>query len=296
MGRFYLFLGLIFAMGPLGAQGTLTLPDGRVIKKTEYLQWEANWYPLKAVTVYEKPSLEAPSKKIGDLQAAVFGPIIQSSWLYLVSKDLSLKGYIPLASITGDSFYGNKKDQESGNYYLSLLARERAFLATRPEIQRQGPLLTIKTGATPLVLLDSFSPRGSHYAILKDLGGDYLILEWFWEGSVYRFCDKATGALSPPFTGEPQVSPEGLRVLALGIRSGRDPLYLNIFQRTQPQDKFTWVSQIDLSSYYYKKDKNQDYQARWTSADALVVAFENGVQVEVKKTGEKWTAKEILKK
>ncbi|MDR2536650.1 MAG: hypothetical protein LBD29_11535 [Treponema sp.] len=164
------------------------LPNGTIITKDD-LAANGYAYRIDSINVYTAPNLSSSYKQITNTEVILFRLEDAADWLYVVSSDFGLIGFIKTRDLSEYSFYGDwNTNSKSGNYYQQLLNQEYTAIMKYPNIKRYGPALIIMADNKSKTWWNTFYGYGRNikYAFIDFYPTNhFLIYQQQYEGGLY---------------------------------------------------------------------------------------------------------------
>ena len=189
------------------------------------------YYSMKIdkINIYENISKETNFIEITNEEVELYQIPESEDWLYIVSRDQNINGFIFIYDISMESFYGNlEENSKSRNYYRSRLYKEYEIIKNNINMNRYGPLLEITYNDNVFKFWDSFTGYHTfayHKRLLLEYYEDYneiLILTVSGGGTSYIIHNSKTGDLVQRFWGFPYFNESRDTVLILDMSGHRE--------------------------------------------------------------------------
>jgi len=140
------------------------------------------------LTVYKNKSKESDFILINHEYVFLMQTDENSNWFYLITDDFNTQGYIYLYDISEISFYGEPEaNLKNGNYYRYQQNKEHEIVKQYTNINRYGPLLSVKHKNKAINFLDKNNGEitGKNYLLLDYYpeSNEILVMEQYWESA-----------------------------------------------------------------------------------------------------------------
>jgi len=200
-------------------------------------------------------------------------------WLYAVSYDYEIQGYVYIYDISEKSYYGNLE-------YDGTMKIEYQILRQHQNIKRYGPLLLINYNKKNIEFLDTYDGRGGRMLSLIDYYPEYneiIMHEQYYEGSCYFIYNLEHEEVMCERINKPKFNNARTYLISQGYEYGGVDLHLQLFKTNNDFYEEIYNGFLYIDGNMSPKDISwiNDHEARMDFGEAGNVLIEIGNEVKI---------------